>query len=100
MAASACSAGIIVGQPTTIVTNPVVAKTAATYSSFGHLGPVATNYLQPTTYSHHDIYNHNNGGYVAAAPLLTASKLNVAYSVAPAVSHMTYTNGLGYNYEW
>ncbi|XP_047522039.1 pupal cuticle protein C1B-like [Pieris napi] len=39
-----------------------------------------------------------------AAPLATArvagGLLGVAYSAAPAVSHMTYTNGLGLAYAW
>ncbi|XP_038213978.1 pupal cuticle protein C1B-like [Zerene cesonia] len=39
-----------------------------------------------------------------AAPVATArvagGLLGVAYSAAPAVSHMTYTNGLGLAYAW
>ncbi|XP_023938893.2 pupal cuticle protein C1B [Bicyclus anynana] len=35
-----------------------------------------------------------------AAPRVAAGLLGVAYSAAPAVSHMTYTNGLGLAYAW
>ncbi|CAH0720030.1 unnamed protein product, partial [Brenthis ino] len=35
-----------------------------------------------------------------AAPRVTTGLLGVAYSAAPAVSHMTYTNGLGLAYAW
>uniref|UniRef100_A0A182JSI5 Pupal cuticle protein C1B n=1 Tax=Anopheles christyi TaxID=43041 RepID=A0A182JSI5_9DIPT len=36
-----------------------------------------------------------------AAPAIKApALLGVAYSAAPAVAHMTYSNGLGINYAW
>uniref|UniRef100_A0A182T951 Pupal cuticle protein C1B n=1 Tax=Anopheles maculatus TaxID=74869 RepID=A0A182T951_9DIPT len=37
-----------------------------------------------------------------AAPAIKAAPalLGVAYSAAPAVAHMTYSNGLGINYAW
>ncbi|CAK1585413.1 unnamed protein product [Parnassius mnemosyne] len=44
--------------------------------------------------------------YGVAAPLaapvakVAGGLLGVAYSAAPAVSHMTYTNGLGLSYAW
>ncbi|XP_063826403.1 pupal cuticle protein C1B-like [Ostrinia nubilalis] len=34
------------------------------------------------------------------AKVATAGLLGVAYSAAPAVSHMTYSNGLGLAYAW
>ncbi|CAH0586954.1 unnamed protein product [Chrysodeixis includens] len=34
------------------------------------------------------------------AKVATAGLLGVAYSAAPTVSHMTYTNGLGLAYAW
>ncbi|OWR42650.1 cuticle protein 16.4 [Danaus plexippus plexippus] len=34
------------------------------------------------------------------APKVATGLLGVAYSAAPAVSHMTYTNALGLNYAW
>ncbi|XP_041771330.1 cuticle protein 67-like [Anopheles merus] len=38
-------------------------------------------------------------GYAAPA-LKNPALLGVAYSAAPAVAHMTYSNGLGINYAW
>ncbi|XP_049872884.1 pupal cuticle protein C1B-like, partial [Pectinophora gossypiella] len=41
--------------------------------------------------------------HVGVAPVATPVAkvgLGVAYSAAPAVSHMTYTNGLGVSYSW
>ena len=35
-----------------------------------------------------------------AAPLAHGGLLGVAYSAAPAVTHTTYSNGLGINYAW
>ncbi|VVD03287.1 unnamed protein product [Leptidea sinapis] len=42
---------------------------------------------------------------IAHAPVVAPAArvgglLGVAYSAAPAVSHMTYTNGLGLSYAW
>ncbi|KAL1398804.1 hypothetical protein pipiens_019598 [Culex pipiens pipiens] len=53
----------------------------------------APAYAAPA-YAHPAVY----GGVkaVAAAPAL----LGVAYSAAPTVAHMTYSNGLGINYAW
>lgn len=43
----------------------------------------------------------NHGLVSPLGPRVAATGLlGVAYSAAPAVSHMTYTNGLGLNYAW
>ncbi|KAJ8716654.1 hypothetical protein PYW07_003281 [Mythimna separata] len=39
-------------------------------------------------------------GVAPVAKVATAGLLGVAYSAAPTVSHMTYTNGLGLAYGW
>ncbi|XP_058120364.1 cuticle protein 76-like [Anopheles ziemanni] len=46
--------------------------------------------------AHPAIYGAPAVKAVAATPAL----LGVAYSAAPAVAHMTYSNGLGINYAW
>ncbi|XP_041980259.1 3-ketodihydrosphingosine reductase [Aricia agestis] len=38
--------------------------------------------------------------HITAPAKVVSGVLGVAYSAAPAVSHMTYTNGLGYSYGW
>lgn len=42
-------------------------------------------------------YGH---GPVVAKTIGAPGLLGVAYSAAPAVAHMTYSNGLGFNYAW
>lgn len=42
-------------------------------------------------------YGH---GPVVAKAIGAPGLLGVAYSAAPAVAHMTYSNGLGFNYAW
>lgn len=37
---------------------------------------------------------------VAAAATARGGGLGVAYSIAPAVSHMSFSNGLGVSYSW
>lgn len=47
--------------------------------------------------------SHAPVAYSAPAPAAIATGhglLGVAYSAAPAVSHMTYSNGLGFSYGW
>ncbi|CAG9133236.1 hypothetical protein JYU34_017458 [Plutella xylostella] len=44
------------------------------------------------------VYSHV--GVAPVAKVATTGLLGVAYSAAPAVSHMTYTNGLGLAYAW
>uniref|UniRef100_A0A182PMS6 Pupal cuticle protein C1B n=1 Tax=Anopheles epiroticus TaxID=199890 RepID=A0A182PMS6_9DIPT len=56
----------------------------------GHIGAAYPHAIAPA-YAH--------AAY--AAPVVKApALLGVAYSAAPAVAHMTYSNGLGINYAW
>ncbi|CAH2047219.1 unnamed protein product, partial [Iphiclides podalirius] len=56
--------------------------------------------------AYHGIASPYISHYGVAAPLaapvakVAGGLLGVAYSAAPAVSHMTYTNGLGLAYSW
>ncbi|XP_026319006.1 cuticle protein 76-like [Hyposmocoma kahamanoa] len=73
------------------VSNPGVAV-AAPYAHYGVAAPVVSHIASPVV-SHLGVAPVAK---VAAAPGL----LGVAYSAAPAVSHMTYSNGLGIAYAW
>lgn len=44
-------------------------------------------------------YKIDHIGFVSLAAV-APGLLGVAYSAAPVVSHMTYSNGLGVNYAW
>lgn len=74
-------------------------------ATYAHGPAVVSNYgaYAPASYAHGAYGNgvYGNGAYAApVAKVNGAGLLGVAYSVAPAVSHMTYSNGLGYNYAW
>uniref|UniRef100_A0A182IUL3 Pupal cuticle protein C1B n=1 Tax=Anopheles atroparvus TaxID=41427 RepID=A0A182IUL3_ANOAO len=70
------------------------------------VGHVAAAYPAAPAFAHHayaapalahaGVYGAPAVKAVAAAPAL----LGVAYSAAPTVAHMTYSNGLGINYAW
>ncbi|XP_053673203.1 cuticle protein 76-like [Anopheles nili] len=71
----------------------------------GHVAAAYPHAIAPA-YAHHGyaapalahpaVYGAPALKAVAASPAL----LGVAYSAAPAVAHMTYSNGLGINYAW
>ncbi|KAL0830589.1 hypothetical protein ABMA28_002736 [Loxostege sticticalis] len=71
------------------VSNPGLAVAPA----YGHYGGYASPYV-----------SHVGVAAPFAAPVAKVATagglLGVAYSAAPAVSHMTYTNGLGLAYAW
>lgn len=67
--------------------NPYYARPAAVVASpYHHASVVAAS-----------PYHH---GPVVAKAAVAPGLLGVAYSAAPVVSHMTYSNGLGINYAW
>ncbi|XP_053662280.1 pupal cuticle protein C1B-like [Anopheles marshallii] len=70
------------------VSNPGVAV--------GHIGAAYPHAIAPA-YAH-PAYAH--AAYAAPAVKAAPALLGVAYSAAPAVAHMTYSNGLGINYAW
>ncbi|KAL4716133.1 hypothetical protein ACJJTC_013910 [Scirpophaga incertulas] len=73
------------------VSNPGV-SVAPAYGAYGAYGGIASPYV-----SHVGVASP----YAPVAKVATAGGLlGVAYSAAPAVSHMTYTNGLGLAYAW
>lgn len=59
-------------------------------------GYAAPAYAAPA-YAHGPAYAH---APVVAKAVVGGGLLGVAYSAAPVVSHMTYSNGLGFNYAW
>ncbi|XP_077287041.1 uncharacterized protein LOC143911850 [Arctopsyche grandis] len=77
------------------------AYAAPAYASHGYAAPVVAapayashGYAAPAYASHG--YAAPAIAKVAAAPAL----IGVAYSAAPAVSHMSYSNGVGLAYNW
>ncbi|XP_067000995.2 cuticle protein 67-like [Anabrus simplex] len=63
------------------------AVAAPAYAAYhGYAAPAAVGYAAPAV------------GY--AAPVARAGLLGVAYSAAPAVAHMTYSNALGHVYSY
>lgn len=88
------------------VSNPGYAVAAPAYGhayaapAYGH-AYAAPAYAAPA-------YGHAYGapalgyghGPVVAKAIGAPGLLGVAYSAAPAVAHMTYSNGLGFNYAW
>nr|XP_029721251.1 cuticle protein 67-like isoform X1 [Aedes albopictus] len=81
------------------ISNPglAVGHVAAAYPAAYHAPAAyaAPAYAAPA-YAHPAVYGAPAVKAVAAAPAL----LGVAYSAAPTVAHMTYSNGLGINYAW
>ncbi|XP_055599127.1 cuticle protein 76-like [Uranotaenia lowii] len=78
------------------ISNPglAVGHVAAAYP--GAYGAYAAPAYHAPAYHAPAVYGAPAVKAVAAAPAL----LGVAYSAAPAVAHMTYSNGLGINYAW
>lgn len=81
------------------------APLATAYGAHGYAAPLATaygahGYAAPLAHAAYAPYGH--AGY--AAPIakvgVAPGLLGVAYSAAPTVAHMTYSNGLGINYAW
>ncbi|XP_067009165.2 cuticle protein 67-like, partial [Anabrus simplex] len=74
-----------------------VSNDALAYPAVAHAAPLG--YAAPAVHAAPAL------GYAApavhAAPAVAhAGLLGVAYSAAPAVAHMTYSNGLGLSYAW
>lgn len=72
---------------------------------YGHAGigqvGLAHPGLSPLSLAHGHIASPLALQHRLAAPIGVApGLLGVAYSVAPAVSHMSYSNGLGLTYSW
>ncbi|XP_049798820.1 cuticle protein 67-like [Schistocerca nitens] len=92
------------------VSNDALAHVAAPVAYAAHAAPVAyAAHAAPVAYAAHAAHAapvayaapavHAAPAVVkAAAPAV--GLLGVAYSAAPAVAHMTYSNGLGLSYAW
>ncbi|XP_047096849.1 cuticle protein 67-like [Schistocerca piceifrons] len=84
------------------VSNDALAHVAAPVAYAAHAAPVAyAAHAAPVTYAAHAApvaYAARPAVVKAAAPAV--GLLGVAYSAAPAVAHMTYSNGLGLSYAW
>uniref|UniRef100_A0A1L8E3E5 Putative pupal cuticle protein c1b n=1 Tax=Nyssomyia neivai TaxID=330878 RepID=A0A1L8E3E5_9DIPT len=72
---------------------------AAPVAHAAYAAPVA-HAAYPAAYpaAYHAGYAH--APVVAKAVAPAGGLLGVAYSAAPAVAHMSYSNGLGFNYAW
>lgn len=124
-AISAIRAAALLQLPT--ATTTLTQQDSNIYRSFGNLGQVSTSSKTISTpfssVSKSDVRISNPGGYHVASvqpivaavrpgayyagPAVThpanvagASGLGVRYSIAPAVSHMSFSNGLGVSYAW
>lgn len=111
---------VVVSATAQYLTPTVTHQDSNIYRSYGNLGQVSTfskSINTPYSSVHKADVRISNPGYAVATPITHgyvapsayahgptavngAGLLGVAYSVAPAVSHMTYSNGLGYNYAW
>ncbi|XP_049776337.1 cuticle protein 67-like [Schistocerca cancellata] len=84
------------------VSNDALAHVAAPVAYAAHAAPVAyAAHAAPVAYATHAApvaYAARPAVVKAAAPAV--GLLGVAYSAAPAVAHMTYSNGLGLSYAW
>ncbi|XP_049803817.1 cuticle protein 67-like [Schistocerca nitens] len=84
------------------VSNDALAHVAAPVAYAAHAAPVAyAAHAAPVAYAAHAApvaYAARPAVVKAAAPAV--GLLGVAYSAAPAVAHMTYSNGLGLSYAW
>ncbi|XP_073998123.1 pupal cuticle protein C1B-like [Rhodnius prolixus] len=91
------------------VAHAPVAYAAPAYASYAHAAPVvAKAYAPAVAYSAAPAYaSYAHAAPVVAkayapavAPVAHAGLVGVAYSAAPAVSHLTYSNSYGLQYGW
>ncbi|XP_046994153.1 cuticle protein 67-like [Schistocerca americana] len=89
------------------VSNDALAHVAAPVAYAAHAAPVAyAAHAVPVAYAAHAAPVAYAAPAVHAAPAVVKAAapavglLGVAYSAAPAVAHMTYSNGLGLSYAW
>ncbi|CAO1398943.1 unnamed protein product [Diamesa serratosioi] len=79
---------VALAQPIAVAQPLAYHQPAVAYSAPIHAQPAVAYHAQPAV------------AYHAQPALQPAVKLGVVYSSAPQVAHMTYSNGLGYNYAW
>lgn len=75
------------------------------YGAHGYAAPLATaygahGYAAPLAHAGYAPYGHAAYAAPIAKVGVAPGLLGVAYSAAPTVAHMTYSNGLGINYAW
>lgn len=84
---SVSKADVRVSNPSYTLASPIASYASSPYAT-GNVGPEVSS------------LGYNPYGVRPVARVAPAGLLGVAYSAAPAVSHMTYSNGLGVQYAW